>query len=123
MSVDLKTFDFNFFANDFDINPLLLKTITGNFDSRQEAMNCIKQLMVDYDYKDKEFTMADQLAIYLYLRFYESGYEDNIIMERLRSSEDPEELKLFTGKSQLSKKDKKKLETMTLEDLLKNGLP
>lgn len=118
LSVDIGTFDFKFFINDFNINPELLKIITGNFDSREEAVETIKSI----SYEDSIYSYDDKVAIYLYLRYYNSKDEDKKIIKRLSESNDPSELKLFTGKTSLSKKERNKLKSITLEDLFKNGL-
>lgn len=118
LSVDIKTFDFKFFSNDFNINPTLLKLITSNFDNREEAISCLKSL----SYEDESYSYDDRVAIYLYLRYYNSLDEDKKLIKRLSETTDPQELKLFTGKTKLSKKDREKLKSITLKELLKNGI-
>jgi hypothetical protein len=118
LSVDIKTFDFKFFANDCNINPKLLDIITCNFDSREEALESIKSLSESVD----DYNDADKFAMFLYLRYYNSNNEGEKIIERLLEVQDPEELKLFIGESYLSKENREKLKSITFMELLKNGL-
>lgn len=118
LSIDIKTFDFKFFSQDFNINPNLLNIITANFDSRVEAIEAIKSLPE----KESEYSYDDKVVISLYLRYYNPSDTGENLIKTLLENNNPEELKLFTGKTKLSKKDREKLKSITLEELLKNGL-
>lgn len=118
LSIDIKTFDFKFFSRDFNINQDLLNIITSNFDSREEAIEAIKSLPEN----ESEYSYDDKVAISLYLRYYNPSDSGEGLIKTLLENNNPEELKLFTGKTKLSKNDRKKLKSITLEELLKNGL-
>lgn len=118
LSVDIHTFDFKFFAKDTGINPQLLDIITLNFNSREEAMESIKNLS---EFEDN-YSEVDKFAIYLFMRYYSTEDTGEKIIQKLLEEQNPEELKLFTGKSYLSKEDIKKLKSITFMELLKNGL-
>lgn len=83
-----------------------------------EAIEAIKSLPE----KESEYSYDDKVVISLYLRYYNPSDVGENLIKTLLENNNPEELKLFTGKTKLSKKDREKLKSITLEELLKNGL-
>lgn len=117
----MKTFDFNFFRG--EINPLIFKIITTDFEDFEEGINSIKEL---YSLDTNVLSSIDKLAISLYIKYYESNqneYEEFILKE-LANTNDKQIIKLYTGKNKLSKSDRTKLLSgkITLRELITNGL-